>query len=600
MLERFRASALRGLSSPRARGLSIALGLVLLLPSLPSGLAADDWFHRLVLTGSNVLGGIHHRSLDLFVFSNGDPAVGHAQQESGLLGWWADPSAALAYFRPLSSATHWLDYQLFPDSPFAMHVESLAWFALGLVALSCVYRRFFEPAWYGALALLLYAIDDAHGFVVSWIANRNALIALALGLPVLLFHDRARREGDRRAGVIAPVLFFLALLAGESAVAVGGYLLSYAAFMEEAPPRRRLASVAPYAVAFVVWRVAYAALGYGTHGSGLSVDPVHDPVEFVRAVVVRLPVMLLAQLAVPPSDVWEVFPVVAPWAQGVVYASAIAVMALVVWLLWPALRRERTTRFWALGMVLSALPPCSQVPHDRLLLFVGVGGQALVARLLGAFIAREEWTVSSRLVRVRTAVAAAFLVLIHLVIAPVWLTFRARGPADVTAMLAVADRTVPSDPAVRGRTVVLVNPPADAFAGYLPMMRAGTGRPVPGRLRWLTTGASAATIERLDERTLRVSLAEGFLSLASERMQRSSRNPMPVGYTVSLSGMAIVVTAVTSDARPKEIRARFDSPLEDPNLVFLRWTPEGYVPFAIPAIGEQVTLPAVDFTKLRM
>jgi hypothetical protein len=360
-------------------------------------------------------------------------------------------------------------------------------------------------------------------------------------------------------------------------------------------------SLLPYALAFVLWRAAYAGLGYGTHGSGLSVDPVHDPLGFVRAVAVRLPVLVLAQLAIPPSDVWEVFPVVAPWAQGVVYVAALGVMALVLWLLWPVLRRERATRFWALGTVLSALPACSQVPHDRLLLFVGVGGQALVARLLGAFIAREEWCVTgSRLVRIRTAVAAVFLIVIHLVIAPAWLTFRARGPADVTAMLAVADRTVPSDEGVRERTVVLVNPPADAFAGYLPMMRAATGRPVPGRLRWLTTGASAATLERLDDRTLRVSLADGFLSLASERMQRSAANPMRVGYTVSLSGMTVTVTAVTSDVRPKEIRARFDAPLEDRTLVFLQWTPDGYVPFTVPSIGETVTLPAVDFTKLRM
>src|SRR5512146_2780582 len=168
MLARVRASITRWLSSPRAPAFAILLGLLLLSPSLTSGLAADDWFHRLVLTGNDVLGGIHHRSMDLFVFSNGDPAVGHAQQESGLLGWWADPTAALAYFRPLASLTHLLDYRLFPDSPFWMHAHSLLWFGLGLVALWRVYRRFFDPPWIGALALLLYAVDDAHGFVVSW------------------------------------------------------------------------------------------------------------------------------------------------------------------------------------------------------------------------------------------------------------------------------------------------------------------------------------------------------------------------------------------------------------------------------------------------
>src|SRR6185369_3906930 len=209
----------------------------------------------------------------------------------------------------------------------------------------------------------------------------------------------------------------------------------------------------------------------------------------------------------------------------------------------------------------------------------------------------EEWVGRAR---IRTMAMAIFLGLVHLVIAPLWLPLRARGPADVTSLLSAADRTIPSDPSVTAKTIVLVNPPADAFAGYLPMMRAGTGRPIPGRLRWLATGASASTIRRTDERTLHVALADGFMSLASERMQRSAANPMPVGYTVTLSGMAVEVTAVTEDRRPKEIDARVESSLEDPSLVFLQWTPDGYVPFVVPKIGDTVSLPAVDFTKLKM
>lgn len=595
-----RATLSRLLAARAAPLWAILLGLLLLSPSLPSGLAADDWFHRLVLTGNDTLAGVHHRSMDLFVFSNGDPVVGHAQQESGLLGWWADPSTALAYFRPLASLTHLLDYRLFPDAPLWMHVHSLLWFFAGLVALRFVYARFAEVPLVATLALLLYSVDDAHGFVVSWIANRNALLALALGAPVLVLHDRFRRGGEGKAAVLAPVLFFASLFAGESAAAIGGYLLAYAVFMEDGRVVRRGMTIVPYGIAFLAWRALYAALGYGTHGSGLAVDPVHDPLGYAQAVAVRLPVLLLGQLALPPSDVWEIFPVLGKFIQPAVYAVAIVVPVLLAVLLWPILKSERSARFWALGMVLAALPPCSQVPHDRLLLFVGIGAQALVARLLVAVLGSEAWTTRNGRTRLPVALGAGFAVVVHGVLAPLWLPFRARGPADVTRMLSTADRTIPSDPSAREKTVVLVNPPADAFAGYLPMMRAGTGRVIPRHLRWIATGASAATITRTGPADLHVSLADGFMSLASERMQRSAEHPMPVGYTVSLAGMTVVVKEVTADARPKAIDAHFEKPLEDPSLVFLEWEPDGYVPFPIPPVGSTVTLPAVDFTKLKM
>lgn len=596
-----RDTAVRALSSRHAPLIVLALGIGLVSSSIGSGLAADDWFHRLVLTGSNALGGVHHKPLDLFVFSSGDEAVGHAQQEAGMVGWWADPKAALAYFRPLSAATHWLDYRLFPNAVWAMHLHSVAWFALALVALYRTYRRFFELRWYAVLAFLLYAVDDAHGLVVSWIANRNALIALALGVPVLLLHDRGRRNGERWALFAAPCLFAIALLAGESAAAAGAYVLAHAVFIDHGSPRRRALAVAPYTAVFVVWRAVYAALGYGTHGSGLAVDPVHDPLGFASAVVVRLPVLLVAQLAVPPSDVWELFPALSPWLQPAVYGVALLLLGGILWLLRPAFR-EPQVRFWAAGTVLATLPACSQVPSDRLLLFAGVGAQALVARVIGALLVREEWTAAPRTRARGTLLGGAALVVLHLGIAPVWLPARARGAAHVRTLVLHGERTVPATPEVTQKTVVLVNPPADAFAGYLPMYRAASGIPRPSRLRWLVTGATAATIERVDDRTLRVNADDGFLSLASERMQRSAANPMLVGYTVRLSGMSVAVTAETADHRPKEILASFDAPLDDPKFLFLAWSEadEGFRSFQIPRVGESVRLPALDFSKLKI
>jgi hypothetical protein len=162
-----------------------------------------------------------------------------------------------------------------------------------------------------------------------------------------------------------------------------------------------------------------------------------------------------------------------------------------------------------------------------------------------------------------------------------------------------ADAGVPSDPGIAGKTVILAAAPSDALAGYIPLMRASRGQPRPAHLYWLATASTAVTLERLDARTLRVTPEGGFLRYEVDQMVRSPRvRPFAAGDTVPLSGLTIEVEAVTADGRPASALARFDRPLEDPGLVWLRWERNTYVPYRPPAIGARETLPAVDFLKL--
>jgi hypothetical protein len=278
------------------------------------------------------------------------------------------------------------------------------------------------------------------------------------------------------------------------------------------------------------------------------------------------------------------------WALFVIGAVALSIR--------PLIGRYKTTRFWLLGGLLSALPACAQFPHDRLLLFIGMGITAIVAQLIAAFVERVEWLASSLIMRRLVTIVAGSLMFLHLIFGPLILPFRSRGPADINKMIARADSTIDDSPKVRQKSIILINPPVDALAGYIPTMRAATGRNRPKHLRWLATGASQLTIQRMDEKTLRVQPADGFLSLASERMQRNPRNIMNVGHTVAYPDLEIKVNRLTDDKRPAEILATFLHPLEDERLEFLRWSPNGFVPFELPPIGQTVKLDAVNLTSL--
>ena len=117
-------------------------------------------------------------------------------------------------------------------------------------------------------------------------------------------------------------------------------------------------------------------------------------------------------------------------------------------------------------------------------------------------------------------------------------------------------------------------------------------------MRWLATGGSELTLERVDAKTLRVRPKDGFLSVASEQMQRDPRKRMPVGHRITFSDLEIEVTALTADGRPAEILARFLHPLEDAQYVFLHFVGKRFEGFALPAMGQHRTLPKVDFAEL--
>jgi len=604
----------RWLSRPYANSVIISVAMLLTATSLNTGLVADDFYHKLILKGGGDIPGIPSDPLKLFVWASGDEQTARAYMETGMTGWWTDPSMKLAFWRPVSVLTHWLDYQLWPESPFLMHLHSLVWFALALILLGNVYRRLLDvraphessvdlsnkpqTQWIAALALLMFAWDDAHGLSISWIANRNALVALTVALLVLLLYCRARINDCRASAIAAPLVFAVALQAGEVALGICAYLFAYAIFLDKAGWKRGLIQLLPYLFIVLAWSGFYYVMGYGAHGSGLVIDPVREPAHYLLAVLERLPVLLLGQIAIPPTDLWEFWPVLGWWAPLLVMAWALLVLGAVGLSIRPLIGREKTARFWLCGGLLSTLPACAQFPHDRLLLFIGIGIMAVLAQLIAAFLERADWLANSRFAKRSVSLVVGSLMFLHLVFGPLILPFRSRGPADINRMIARADRTIDDSPTVQKKSVILLNPPIDALAGYIPTMRTATGRSRPKYLRWLATGASPLTVQRMDERTLRVEPAEGFLSLASERMQRDPKNIMNVGYTVTYPDLKIEVSRLTDDGRPAEILATFVFPLENQRLEFLRWSPNGFVPFALPRIGQTVELQAADMLSL--
>lgn len=586
MAER-RVMWLRGrLSSPWAVTAIVITALCLAAPALWSPFIADDDLQWIRMRPDRSYPGFDAPRFDFFVFSSGDPADRRALMDSGLLSWWAAKDFKLAFWRPLSTATHVIDFVLWGRSAPLQHLHNLAWLAALIVVTARMYRRLHAP-WIAALATALYAWDDAHGMVVSFVANRNALIAGVLGMATLLVHDRAVGAGRDAGRGLAAFLYGSALLAGESAVATLGYLVAHACFLDPAPARRRALHLAPYAAITIAWSVVYRWLGYGVHGSGVYVHPQSDPLRFLAAAIQQAPVLLFGQVAGVPSDLWLLCP--SPY-HVLYWLVALSTLVSLVWILRPLLRDSAAVRFWAAGSLLSVVPICATFPSDRLLVFVGFGAMGVLAELIGRTFGDMEVVRPSRPLR---AVVIGLMV-VNLGVAPLMLLGRARTVDALGAISEKIDRSIPAAAWIADKTLVAVTVPVDGILAYAMVRRAALGTPRPGRFRILSTGVGRVEVERLDDRTLRVRPERGFLSAQIETMARAPSEPMSAGEQVSVSDMAVRVIAVDAHGRPLEAEFRFSRSLEDPSFVWMRWSGRSLVPWSPPAIGASESLPAID------
>ena len=580
------------------------IGALLATPTLSRGLKMDDLIQRRLLVGPEAVG-LGDALLGFFSFMT--PEDVGPWRAQGLLPWWTDEGVRIAFLRPVTVLTHWLDHRLWPDSVVAMHAHSIAWLAACCAIAACLYRRFL-PARAAVVAAVLLALDDAHAIPTEWIANRNALVAFALGMLALDLHDRRRRLGDPRAvlAVLAPLCFALSLLAAEAGAATGAFLAAHAVCLDRGSIGTRLRALLPYVAIGVVWRVAYSALGYGAAHTGLYVDPGADPGRFLAAALERGPVLLASAF----GGIEPFLSVLAnEGTRRGFWLVCVVGLALLAAAFAPLARREPVLRFLLLGSALAIVPSCGMsMPGSRLTVFAGFGALGAVGMLVDALLARTWVPGGGCVARSIGAAVGVALVLANGVLAPLTFLALTAGPDKYRASIEQrADVGLPPD----GRDVVVLNAPNPFDALYAPLLQeAGWGE---RRMDVLAPGYQPLEVERTGAAELRLRPAAGF---APDRASFEALSPPPIGWAsffsmldrtfraedpspagVARAGaverigpLAILLADVGDDGSIREVRVRFEAPLEELAVAWRAWSwaEERFVPFAPPAVGETV------------
>ncbi|MBZ4422278.1 hypothetical protein [Myxococcus sp. RHSTA-1-4] len=577
------------LAWPRVLWLALGAAVLVSLPAFQVGLFGDDFIYLGIVAGREAPAPLANSTFDLYRFIVGDPDIARPLVQKGVFPWWTLPELKLAFWRPLTSVTMAADYALFGENTTAYHVHSLLWY-LALVAVFALLMRRTLAGAVGALALVLFAIDDSHAVPLAWWCNRNAMVSTLPALVGLWLHMEWREHGRGWAAPLSLLALAVGLTGGETALGVFAYVLAYELLGAKGPWRQRLLAVAPAAVLALAYLALYKKLGYGSFGSDLYVDPVAQPVAWLKAASVRIPAMLWGLLLSIPTELT----LMGPDMDLLAVAVGLGGFALVGGMLravWPHLSEDerRHSRWLLAGALLSMVPVSSTIQGDRLLLVPSLGGTAIIAMVL-----THVWRNRARSGGWRVlAGAAGVLALTHILLAPVaWLN-AGRTMGGIGANMARVHKQLEQDldvAALPGQRVAVLTMPSPNLSLYTSIAWWAKGHRLPRSWWTLSYAFDIQRATRIGPNTLEVELTrERFFDTIYERVHRGGAFALKQGDEVKLDGLTVKV--VEADARGiKRLSYTFDVPLEDPSLLLLHWRDRGLRRLAIPEMNATAVL----------
>jgi hypothetical protein len=303
-----------------------------------------------------------------------------------------------------------------------------------------------------------------------------------------------------------------------------------------------------------------------------------------------------------------------PYAAAVLAAVCLIPLGLLVWAVYPALKRHRVSAFWAIGLLGAAVPLVSGIPQNRNLGLVSLGVMGLAGQLFADVATARRSGPMTRFQVVLLKIAIPVLLILYLVVAPIVVI---TNPASTRVMAAdqaqVAD--FGSDPDLIDQHLNVINPPGSMI--YIPglLQRLFTDEPFPASFNSLSSGFAPVHVERLDDRMIVVTPEGGYTPLPGAIVEDATgmvmhvhlenvyrvldgnlynlRNLMQVGQVVALSEVTVEVTEMTDDGRIAQAAFTFAHPLDDERYAWLLWdeASSSYSVAQMPPVGEKRVYP---------
>lgn len=590
--------------------------------ALDLGLMSDDFAQYGMLRG--LYPGEHYAPFDLYAFFRDDPALRAAHVEAGTIPWWTTPELHGTVLRPLASALRTLDHALWPaQSPAGLrlaHLHSLVWLALLIAAAGLALVRAL-PRSIALLAVALIACGAGYATPLGWLANRCSLISATFVCLAVWAHLGWRgppppssvAARPRRWQIIEITCVVLALAAGEYGLAAPAYILALELLSSaDSTWTERARAAAPAVLVALLWLGLHRALGYGTTGSAVYVDPLTQPRAWLEVAGDRLPRLLASGIWGIPADTgdmlrrfgdrWVPSGTTAYVRAHVLLSLASLVVAALVGLLvrtWLEPGERRRVLGLAAGAGLAVVPLTVAPAHTRLLIGAQLGFAAIVAAAIVAGVrGLSRWRVleGSRRERVLAILAAPILALATYAHSVAELRWDLRYLDVLAAMNASIDAAFEGGDLLGDdlgeRDVIVINVVGQTTGFHGQYWLDLEGWPTPRSWRPLAMGEFAMVARRIDADTLELSAIQGaWLRTGAEQFFRRGDRKLPAGTAFALPGLRVEITADDGAGHPTRIEFGFPASLDDPRYLFLVSTAEGLRRWPVPELGARAPVP---------
>ncbi len=565
----------------------LLLAFVLTLPSVQVGLQMDDYLIEDKLLKDNGEPRSTPPIFSLFTFTPENPEAKQEMLTNGSMSWWNFDTIRLAFLRPLSELTHWLDFYLFNDAVWVMHLHSILWYVLVCFILYLVYRRFMGATWVAGFAALLFAIDNSHAIPVEWLCNRNVLIASVFGALALLLHHRYREKQWVIGLLGAPLCFMLSLGAAEAGVAFFAYLFAYALVLDQGARFQRFLSILPYVFIVMMWGILRVSYDFSAIQAGIYVDPLHSPFEFLMLIAERIPIYLFTQWVEMDGSLFMIIPSL----PGLFLWIGMTLFVLsVLFLLRPLFQKDRIALFWFIGMILAIIPVCAVVPGLRNLFIVSIGAMGILSRFIYWKMDRERFVSIPWLWKKGTVILFGILMIFNMLSAPISLAlnpffFKQTNETILTKPVISLSESTELD----GKNIIVVNPPYAFVFFYIQAILKSHGITPPESCHALMAESRAFQMDHINNHTVEITVhgfPPHFVEYNPTIGIHAYGSKAIVGNILKTSIFEVVVLEVTDGGYPHKVRFTFEKKLDDPSVLFLTWDGKAYHPFILPGIGS--------------
>lgn len=599
----------------------VLAGILLLAAFLHSGTAikgglyADDYLHQALFQGNaalaekGVLDGLNAGSFwgtlsQQFNFFDPKTENYQALKDLGILPWWTADDALLHFFRPMATATHWLDYKLWPNNSHMMHWVNLLWYVLGLLAVFYFYKSVKLPSATALFALLLVVLDNSMFQVVSWVAARSMLMLIVFGFFAVAAYSKG--EHSRVWYGISLLSFIVALLCAEGSVVIACFLGAYAFTLDGRSIGKRALALLPFALAVVVWRLLYQNAGFGALGVEFYTDPARDLPAFLNLAVYRLPGNFFELFSSIDIMSGQVRPDI---RQFWFAALGLGILALLVFTLWQPLKNNKQLKFFLLATLFALVPSVTIALTPRVLVLPFISF-AVVLAILFAAICQKQFT------GVKKGLAHSFngfTVLVHIALGLALSIFMFYNSADLGnkkllerggVQLGVENYT--------NKNIVVLNSNRPFWLSFVAHELALQDKPLFAHIRVLNSAFFAMDVYRVGEQTLKLTSKPGFqldpkplMNLQQHEhghyayltqellgLVRAEDTPWQQGAVYNFPELIITVDKLCQE-KPCQITVSLKEPLEHYGFSYWDFEREAYQSFELPKIGESKTLEGI-------